>query len=261
MTAVGPIDAVAAGMQSIVDEAERRDDASGYFAAMYLGVTRAVRAGVEAGRFTTPDRLVELTDVFATRYLDAWAQHSVTATAGGAVAGGRPPSAAWRVAFGAGATWRPTVLQHLLLGMNAHINLDLGVATAAVADGRPIDELRRDFDEINMVLAGHVQTIQDQLNRISPLYRFVDDVAGPADRAVINFSIARARTAAWALAQSLAGMDADSVAERIARQDHIVASIGRAVVHPGVVASSGLLAVRLTERRSPRLIIEVLSGR
>ena len=104
------------------------------------------------------------------------------------------------MAFRAAHAWRPTVLQHLLLGMNAHINLDLGIACAEIAPGKDIVELETDFKQINAVFAGLIQTVQERLNRVSPLYRFVDDVGGAADRAVINFSIGRAREEAWRFA-------------------------------------------------------------
>ena len=59
----------------------------------------------------------------------------------------------WRVAFDAAARRRPIVLQHLLLGMNAHINLDLGVTAATFAGPEGLATVRRDFDAINRVLA------------------------------------------------------------------------------------------------------------
>lgn len=250
MTDRADLDAIADAMTSIVGAARDRDSPIGYFAAMYLGVTRVVRNGIDDGIFTTPDRLARLTSVFAQRYLDAWATHST---------GGRP-SACWRAAFDAAGSWRPTVLQHLLLGMNAHINLDLGVATAEVADGRSIDELRADFDQINGVLAGLVESIQAELDRVSPFYRFVNDVAGSADRAVINFSIARARAEAWKLAVFLADAGPDAAASRISEHDRIVALIAGRILAPGAWASSGLLLVRLTEWRRPSSIIDILSG-
>ena len=40
---------------------------------------------------------------------------------------------------------RLTVLQHLLLGMNAHINLDLAVTVSNVATPETLDKLKDDF--------------------------------------------------------------------------------------------------------------------
>jgi hypothetical protein len=249
VTSIDDIDHVADGMRSIVDTARREESPDGYFAAMYLGVTAVVKQGLQDGRFTTPDRLARLTRIFAQRYLDAWHLHR----------DGGTPTGPWALAFEAADQWRPTVLQHLLLGMNAHINLDLGIASATVAPGDAIGELKPDFDEINGVLAGLVQGIQDELNRVSPCYRFVDDVGGPVDRAVINFSIGRARASAWRFATTLAGADDAARQDLVARRDEEVTRLGGDVLHPGFVAT-GLFVVRLTEWRRPSGVIDVLSG-
>ncbi len=119
------IDELVSEMQAVVTDARENDDATGYFAAMYLGVTTTVERGLADGTFTTPDRLSELTTAFARRYLDALRFHRRDGL----------PTESWQVAFRAAQTWRPTVLQHLLVGMNAHINLDLGIACATVAPG------------------------------------------------------------------------------------------------------------------------------
>ena len=236
-------------MRVVVDAAREHDDANGYFAAMYLGVTTTVERGLTDGTFTAPDRLSELTTTFARRYLDALRLHR----------DGARPTESWQVAFRAAQTWRPTVLQHLLLGMNAHINLDLGIACATVAPGSAIVELESDFTQINDVLAGLVQAVQARLNRVSPLYRFVDDIAGGSDRAVVNFSIARARQEAWRFATALASTDRSTVDRRIVEQDLAVSRLATRVLRPGRIASTGLLAVRLTEKRHKGEIIEILS--
>ena len=56
--------------------------------------------------------------------------------------------------------------QHLLLGCNAHINLDLGVALADIARGKELEPLRSDFEAINGLLATHVETLQEQLAEV-----------------------------------------------------------------------------------------------
>jgi hypothetical protein len=249
VTDTSELERVSEAMRSIVASAKQQRSAVGYFAAMYLGVTRVVREGLDQHRFTTPGRLTNLTTVFAQRYIDAWHVHRA----------GDRPSAGWAVAFDAADRWRPTVLQHLLLGMNVHINLDLGIASAQVAPGGAIHELREDFDAVNDVLASLVQSIQDDLNRISPLYRFVDQAAGAVDRTVINFSIARARAEAWKLATFLAAASPAAARQRITEHDRLVAALGVTILRPGPLLSSGLLAVRITEKRNPAAIIDVLS--
>ncbi len=244
------IEEVVTDMRAVVDDASECDDRNGYFAALYLGVTTAVERGVRERIFATPDRLSALTVTFARRYLDALELHRNTAHT----------SQSWQVAFDAAQSWRPTVLQHLLLGINAHINLDLGIAAAEVAPDRAIVDLQPDFVQINQLLAGLVAGVQQRINHVSPLYRFVDDISADTDRAVVNFSIARARDEAWRFATALAPLDAASARMAIADRDITVAKLGRRVLHPGTVASTGLLAVRLTERRSVSDVIALLSA-
>ena len=76
-----------------------------------------------------------------------------------------------------------------------------------------------DFVQINAVLAGLVQSVQSRLNRVSPLYRFVDDVGGDDRSSVVNFSIARARAEAWRFALALASMDGSAATAGIEAQD------------------------------------------
>lgn len=241
---------VVSEIRSIVDRARDDDDANGYFAAMYLGVTTTVERGLATDVFASPERLEALTVAFASRYLDARALHRRS----------EPSTRSWDAAFDAAQTWRPTVLQHLLLGMNAHINLDLGIACAQVAPGDSIAGLEADFLQINHVLASLVQSVQDRLNGVSPLYRLIDDVGGDADRAVVNFSIAQARHEAWRFATELAHLDDATRGRRVEDQDAAVAGLARRVLRPGPLASAGLLTIRLTERRSHSKIIDILAS-
>lgn len=247
--AVADLDDLIERMEDMVADARRRGSPDGYFAALYLGVTRVVRDDVRNGTFAGPEQLTALTVTFAQRYLHAWGQR---------VAGQRP-TAPWDAAFEAATRWRPTVLQHLLVGMNAHINLDLGVASAQVAPGAAIHGLRGDFDRINAVLAGMVVGVQANLNRVSPLYRFVDDVAGGAETSVVNFSISRARASAWDLATELAQAQPEQASARIASRADAVAALADRVLRPGF-ATVGMSVLRLTEWRSPAAIIDILSG-
>ena len=118
-------------LEAIVDRCAAAGDRAGYFAAMYLAVTNTMRERAAEGTFQDPARMERFITGFAGRYLDAVAAWQA----------GAPCTASWRVAFEASRRRRPIILQHLLLGMNAHINLDLGVA--AVRRGRRRLDRRR----------------------------------------------------------------------------------------------------------------------
>jgi Family of unknown function (DUF5995) len=80
--------------------------------------------------FDSPERMARLGVNFANRYLAAYEGYR----SGGA------GTQSWKFAMDAAQEWWPIVLQHLLLAMNAHINLDLGIAAAGTSPG---GELRR----------------------------------------------------------------------------------------------------------------------
>src|SRR6266540_7127360 len=128
--------------------------------------------------------------------------------------------------------WRPLVLQHLVLGVNAHINLDLGIAAAGTAPGDDLPGFRADFDEINRILAAHVASVMARIGEVSPWIRLLGRVDPTADRAVVNFSVERARDQAWTLADLLACVPADGWPERIAVLDRNTESLGRLVRDP-----------------------------
>src|SRR5690606_25037112 len=180
-------------------DAARREDRAGYFAALYALMTERVCEGLTAGRFAEPARLQALTCHFAGRYLSALEQHRE---------GGTPPES-WRIAFDAGSHWRPIILQHLMLGMNAHINFDLGISAAQVSDQSDLATVEHDFNEINAILAELLGDVQQRLGSVSPWMRILDFVGGRKDEVVVNFSMRHARNAAWGVAERYVPLGAD----------------------------------------------------
>ena len=78
-------------------------------------MTAKVAEGIAARFFDDGERMERLNVAFAARCLSAL----------GACRHGAPPTRSWALAFEAGEALRPVVLQHLLVGINAHMNLDL----------------------------------------------------------------------------------------------------------------------------------------
>jgi hypothetical protein len=247
---VADFDATTQALERIVERCAAAGDRAGYFPAMYLAVTHTVRDRAEAGRFEDPERMERFVAHFAARYLDADA----------AWAAGDPVPAAWRVAFEASSRWRPVIVQHLLLGINAHINLDLGVTAAEIGGAGPLEAIRADFDAVNDVLAELVDGSQAALNEVSPWLEWCDRVGGGGDEAIINFSLRRARAQAWAVAVRLAPLTGPERAAAIRDVDAAAARVGAAIAHPGVWASTVLLAVRVRERADPAQVIRLLAA-
>lgn len=223
-------------LTAVVTDAADRRSRTGYFAAVYRTVTAAVRRGITEGLFDDAERMERLDVVFARRYLDALEVRRA----------GRATTRSWEVALDAAGRWRPIVLQHLVVGMNAHINLDLGIAAAVTAPGDELPALRRDFDRINGILGAQLDRVQAALGAISPWLELLDWVGGASDEEVLRFSLERARAGAWWFATELAALPRDAWAGPIGSRDLITAGVGRGVVEPGLLQPV-LLAVRARE--------------
>jgi len=247
---VADIDAVLDRLDGVIDETTRNNSRAGYFAAMYRKVTLAVKEAIVAGRFADNDRVARLDCVFAERYLDAYARWRDE---------GRP-TAAWQAAFDANGRWRPIIVQQLLVGMNAHINLDLGIAAATVAPGPGIDGLHSDFDMVNDVLADLIDGFMEDVGRVSPWIELLDRLGGRTDQAVVRFSIEVARRQAWALAVKLAAAPSKDWDPIIVERDKVTTNLAGTILSPGPFLPIGLLVIRLRESNDIQRVIEVLAG-
>lgn len=243
------IDAVIVQMDAVVDLCAAEQSKLGYFAVLYRNVTVCVRDAVAAGRFDDPARMQRLDVIFANRYLDALAAYRR----------GEAPTQSWLVAFQAARTWSPIVLQHLLLGMNAHINLDLGIAAAEVAPGEELQALKHDFMEITVLLNAMIEAMETRIEQISPWFRLIDAAGGRVNETLCGFGIAQARDLAWVFAERLAVTPTDQRDEVIAQQDQIVTLLARVVRSPvGLRLRLALLLILLRETRNVRQVMEVL---
>ena len=140
------------------------------------------RPRAAAGAFEDAERMEHFVAAFAGRYLrslEAWAARRHRRSDRGGWRS-RPPR-----------RWRPVILQHLLLGMNAHINLDLGVTAAEHAVDGALDAVRADFDAVNDVLAALVDECQGALGDVSPWLGLADRIGGGGDETMIRFSLDR----------------------------------------------------------------------
>jgi hypothetical protein len=243
------IDEVISHLDEIIARSRREASRLGYFASLYRNVTVEVKRGIGAGRFEDGPRMERLDVNFANRYLSAL----------GCYERGEAASRCWITAFKAVSDWPPIVLQHLLMGMNAHINLDLGVAAALTCPGDQLPPLKNDFDEINNILSAMIEGVQFQLGRISRWMVILEKVGGRTERTIMNWSIDRARDAAWSVAERFAPLGPEQMGAAIKRLDDEVDLLALLIRHPGWLVSAGNFVVRLSEPRSTRRIIEILA--
>lgn len=240
------IDEVIEHLTKIIDRAKAEEDPMGYFPALYRMVTIKVKEGIEEGYFDDGIRMERLDVVFANRYLQAHQEFTENIAC----------SESWKLAFRACKNNHLLVLQHLMLGMNAHINLDLGLAAAKVCPAKEIFGLKEDFYRINGVLAALVGTVQDQLGQISPFMAKLDRVAGRVDEKFADFSMSVARGHAWKEAQRFAGIPTEAWPQPERKLDRWVTLFGSKLERPGFFLR---LSLRWIQRKELRPVSQVIS--
>jgi hypothetical protein len=244
------IDEVIERLDEIIQTSITERSRNGYFAALYKGVTVEIRRGIAEGLFEDGLRMERFDVAFANRYLDALSAHRA----------GQETTRSWLFAFESAGGSKSVILQHLLLGINAHINLDLGIAAAEISKGGDLAALRNDFQKVNDILASRVRTVQDQIARVSPLTSLLERVDPNANRAAINFSIERARDQAWTVAELLSFLPESVWQNRVDVVDQATLSLARLVRDPpGWVLGTGLGIIRLSEIHNIPHVIRVLA--
>jgi len=241
-----PIDQVIAKLEGIVQLSRTEESRAGYFAALYLTVTRRIKQAVADGAFEDGERMARLDAVFAQRYIDAFHEQRDRGE----------PSLSWQRSFAGAEKRRPIIVQQLLTGMNAHINLDLGIAAATVAPGAALDDLQRDFGTINALLANMTQEMTNDVASVSPWIGLLDKIGGSAEQEIIRFSIRIARDEAWKLASDLAPLPTSEWDPEIARRDAFTAELTSLILKPGFWLSAGLLVIRLRESNDVNKVMD-----
>lgn len=237
-------------MDDIVHDCLKRGDRLGYFASLYRTVTIVVKERCDDGFFEDNDRMRDLDVRFANRYFEAYDAYFNGGTA----------TRAWQVSFDAAQHRNLIILQHLLLGMNAHISLDLGVATAEVADGELTTSLERDFNRLNNILAGLIDKVQEEVGQLSPLLRFLDKLAFRTDETFVSYSINIARDKAWRFAQQITPLTAPDYETAVLQRDEKVARFGSVIGSTRWYIAPALWLVNLSESKNTRQIVRRLSN-
>lgn len=219
-------------------------DASGYFPALYSRVTARIAAAIDSGTFADGPG----TDRFATRF----AAHYIAA-ANDRLGSSRCWQACWNVA----GDQRLLIVQHLLLGINAHVNYDLARAVVEVADERgDLLSIRRDFDAVNDVLATTYVDVVKDLDRMS---RWVNSAARLGGGRAFNFSLRLSRRRAWEAATNMYTLSPAGRRAYADELDKLVSVLAFLITRPSPAVRPLLsLARRLEEHDATKVIVAML---
>jgi hypothetical protein len=243
------VDDVITRLDHIISYCIATNNRMGYFAALYYHVACGVKSDIEAGEFEDPARMEELDVRFMNHYLKAchaWLNK-------------KEPPASWKVAFEAGEKNDSTVLQHLLLGVNAHINFDLGIAVAETMKHRPIDDIHKDFIHIDNILGSLIELVKTKISKIAPFILLLQ-LHKSRKEMLTQFRISKARDGAWAFAHKLAEAKQEDYENFVAERDKAIARIGNKLANPGAGLKATVSLIRKFERFDPAQITQIIKG-
>jgi hypothetical protein len=240
-------------MDEIVRNCRLRGSRIAYFTVLYRTTTYMVKKYCdEGGFFEDDDRMRRLDVLFANYYFDslfADLHHNID-----------PPSKSWKATFDAADDPDMVLIQHLLVGMNSHISLDLGVATAMIADGDLNESLKRDFNKLNDILASLIHVIQTEIGTVSPLMRILDQLSLHFENHAVDLGIRLARSRAWYFAEKLTATPLENWDALITDHDNHIANINHHILSPSRFLQPALWLIRRHEQTAPHEIISGLAG-
>ncbi len=183
-------------MTTLVDQWEAAHDRRAIFLGCYRLMTRNMLDGIEAGRFHDGAWVSRLLERFADYYFVALDHFEQDKTSTPAV---------WKLAFDAARDEKVMTLQHLLLGVNAHINHDLvfslyDLLESEWAAASPEQRAKRhaDHEMVNHIIGETTDAVQDQVvEQFSPWVEFFDKVLGPVDEWMTSQLLSHWREEVW----------------------------------------------------------------
>ena len=185
------IDEVISALDAIIEVECANNSCMAYFPILYRKVTVRIKEGILKNEFENNQRMEKLDVLFANRYIDAYES----------LGNNKPFTKSWKNAFEAAKTGKLLIMQHLLLGINAHINLDLGIAVAeTVGDDGEMLDFENDFNKINAILASMIASVEAKIISVSPLFGLLDKFGKGREDKLVSFSINVARDGAWLFA-------------------------------------------------------------
>ena len=244
------IDDVLRILDGIIADCKAKSDPLGYFPALYRQVTLKVKQGIATGFFDDGPRMDRFDALFASRYFAAY----------DAFRSGGQPTQSWQVVFQGTLSGQLIILQDLLVGINAHINLDLGVVAGETFQGQALQDFHGDFDKINDILFGLIPPVEAVISRFSPLLGLLEKIGGQDMIRVLDFSMDAARDDAWLHAVLLSLQPAAAWPLTVQALDNKVAFLGRIVAQPSGLVEKAVDLIRETESKNVPAIIDALNS-
>ncbi len=217
------IDEVINELENIINDTLKEPNYLGIFAYVYKRTTIEIKKAILDKEFIANDDMEAFDVLFANLYIKAYWDYKSNTTI----------STCWKASFDA-KNEKITILQHLFMGMNAHISYDLGLAAATFSDNlENLEASKEDFMKVNDILKRLINEMQDKISKVSPLLFLLDWLGLKNDEKFADFGIIQARNQAWFFANSLKkaeNIDAHEEVKTI--QDELVSKTSQWIHRP-----------------------------
>ena len=185
-----------AQMTTLCEQWEAAHDRRAIFLGCYRLMTRNMLDAIEAERFHDGVWVSHLLERFAHYYFAALERFEQD-----------PPDTppVWKLAFDATHNKEVMTLQHLLLGVNAHINFDLIFSLYdllhdewAALTPEQREQRHADHELVNRIIGETTDEVQDTVvERLSPWTNLLDVLLGPMDEWLTSKLISHWREDVW----------------------------------------------------------------
>lgn len=244
------IDHVLDELDQIIAESVQKNDFVGIFAYVYRRTTARVKEGILNNEFEDGHRMEQFDVVFAKLYLKAYHEYR----------NGGNPNMSWMACFEA-RKHNITIMQHILMGMSAHINLDLGIAAAQITNRKSLPQLKNDFMKVNNLLFDLIDEMQDRVSNVSRFMSFLDWLGGRKDEKLIGSGIKKFRQKAWNIACELVDVEEPKQKQIIHQLDVQTAILCKAIQYPpNTLLKFTLRVTSWFEEKDIQTIIEKLQS-
>jgi len=242
------IDEVIQQLESIISTEVSEGSNLAYFPTLYKKVTKRIRKGIRDKEFDDSKRMERLDVIFASRYIEAYREFKA----------GQQPTTSWKLAFEAASNAKFLIMQHLLLGINAHINLDLGIAVSETIgpDGN-LSAIEKDFNKINEILASMVAGVETDIGEVSPIFHWLEKVGKGKEDILVTFSINLARDGAWRFANRYHAA-ADKPAQIETRDTNVAGLATKLTTTKSRLIRWAVWFIRLFESKNVAKVVAVL---
>ncbi len=194
-------------MLAVAKKFESEEDNRTIFLYCYSMMTGNMLKAIEQDKFNDNKWVNKLLHRFAEYYFDALSCYDC----------GDATPAVWKEVHVAAATKKLHVIQHLLLGVNAHINYDLVLSLydLLAPEWNDLSEEMRekryqDHCLVNEIIGNTIDKVQDEVvEKYSPLMKVVDRIMGRLDENLLLRLISEWRDSVWQHTLELLALDSE----------------------------------------------------